>query len=334
MLKKALLILACTLLFFEIAKSQDLTLNARDTLYLNKGTHINNTLTDWDSVVTWVMRGTDLVQRVKLTKYATGEYGGAFKPTYLGNFVAVYYAYYGSYKVREEQPFNVLDTTAFMGSAAGLTAREIIDSLEGRSWFPGTGAFACTVLVRDSSLEAGINAVHVVIRNSDESAVIRHGWTNANGKAFFALDSLETDVTYKVWLLQLGYNFTFPETMDVRESATFTFYGTEFNPGSPPSANLCRVWRFEHDINDQPVFGAIVEAKIEENNITYENVGISPYVKYDTTDANGLWSMDLFPNSILTPSNTKYKFLITLPAGKILEKKVSVPVDTSWNLQW
>lgn len=336
MLKKFLLVLVCVLSFFEIGRCQDLTLNPRDTLYLNKGTHISNILADWDSMVVKVMRGTNLVERIKLTKYDTGEYGGTFKPTYLGNFVAIYYAYYGSYKVREEQNFSVSDTAAFMGAAAGLTAQEIVDSLVGRGWFPGTGIFACTISVRDSSLEAGINAVHVIIRNNDESAVVRHGWTNADGLAFFGLDSLETDASYKVWLLQLGYNFNFPETMDVRESATFTCYGTAFAWGeTPPDSQTAVVGQVFNPFADS-MSGVRVMAKVyipDGGILHYHNFPITTFEVGDTTDASGRFQLNLLSNDVLWPQPNYYIFNFLYPTKNskyfIMADTVEVPYSAS-----
>ncbi|GAG03880.1 unnamed protein product, partial [marine sediment metagenome] len=82
------------------------------------------------------------------------------------------------------------------------------------------GAYACTVEVRDSSLHAGIQGVKVIIRNHASTATVRWSTTDADGKAFFGIDTLQTGHSYKPWLQQLGYNFAFPETLDLRSDTT------------------------------------------------------------------------------------------------------------------
>jgi len=52
------------------------------------------------------------------------------------------------------------------------------------------------------------------------------------------------------------------------------------------------------------------------------------------TDEDGYWYLDLYPNSVLSPSDTKYIFHIFSASGTILRLEVEVPDQTSWELQW
>jgi len=68
--------------------------------------------------------------------------------------------------------------------------------------------------------------------------------------------------------------------------------------------------------------------------LRYQNVLISPYYKTTTTDANGYWFLDLYPNSILNPGNTKYLFGVTVTSGAILKLETTVPNQNSWELSF
>jgi hypothetical protein len=82
------------------------------------------------------------------------------------------------------------------------------------------------------------------------------------------------------------------------------------------------------------VTSVTVEAKISTTPLRYQSVLISPYYKTTNTDSDGYWYLDLYPNSILTPSNTQYDFTIYIPYGTILKLKTSVPEQSSWGLGW
>lgn len=44
--------------------------------------------------------------------------------------------------------------------------------------------------------------------------------------------------------------------------------------------------------------------------------------------------MDVYPNSVLSPVDTKYIFNIFSPSGTILRLEAEVLDQTSWELQW
>jgi hypothetical protein len=317
-------------------KAEDITMS--DTLWLRKATHVNYDVGAWDTVFVDIMRGAVQVQRIGLTSNGKGRWGGFYVPSYRGNFVAEYNAVYSSDTTVEEEYFTVLDTVAFQGAAAGLTAAEILDSMLTRGYAEGgSGLYACTLSVRDSSLTAGIPGVKVNIRNSAQTATVRWGTTDANGLAMFGIDTLAIGSTYKVWLQQIGYNFTFPETLDLRNDTTATYYGTAFSIASPPPDSTCavigQVWNPMLD----SLSGVIVTFTLvapEDSVIVYNHGIFSHYEVSDTTTVTGRFQLNLLPEAVFDRpyGMLYYKAKITYPVswgGLIVEyDSVSVPIAT------
>lgn len=194
----------------------------------------------------------------------------------------------------------------------------------------GTGSFQVTITATNLADSTVLNGVQTQVLNQPQTATEGLLTTNSLGQAIFALNS----GVYKVRLFKPGYIFTVPESVTVTGNTSATFYGSAFDPGNPASASLCRVHGYVKDINNLPVVGAKVEALIKTVPLKYQSVVISPYYKTTATDNNGYWYLDLFPNQILTPSDTKYRFNITVPTGSILRVETPVPNQSSWELSF
>jgi len=195
----------------------------------------------------------------------------------------------------------------------------------------GTGANQVTLTVKDAVDSITVlNGVQVQVLNQAQTSTEGLLTSNTLGQAIFALNN----ATYKVRLLKPGYVFVVPESVIVAGTTSKTFYGSAFNPGTPPSPALCRVFGYVKDINNLPVVGAKIEALIKTVPLRYQLVLISPYYKTTTTDTNGYWFLDLYPNTILNPNNTKYLFTVTVTSGAILKLETTVPNQSSWELSF
>jgi len=192
----------------------------------------------------------------------------------------------------------------------------------------GTGANQVTIRVRQSSDSAEIAGCQVQVLNKTQTSTLGLLTTNSDGKSVFALNN----DTLCVRLYKPGWVFTVPETLKVNGNKDTTYYGSLFNPGNPPSANLCRVYGWVKDINNLPLVGAKIQAKIENIPLRFGNVLISPYYKETESDSIGYWYLDLYPNSTLTPDTTQYNFFIYGSGGTILKLKTTVPNQSSWEL--
>lgn len=223
--------------------------------------------------------------------------------------------------------------------AVNITAGTDPDSIANHVWTwstrtlttgCGTGANQVKIKVLQSSDSAEIVGAQVQILNLTQTSTLGLLTTNAEGCAVFALDN----DTLLVRIYKPGWMFTVPETLKVSGDTDTTYYGALFDPGYPPAPELCRVYGWVKDINDLPVSGAKVQAKIDEIPLRYQSVLISPYYKKTTTDSDGYWYLNLFPNSILNPDTTSYIIIIYGSRGTILNLKTEVPSQGSWELSF
>jgi hypothetical protein len=200
-----------------------------------------------------------------------------------------------------------------------------------RTLTSGSGTGVNQVIINTFQLPDSIPVIgtQVQVLNQNQSATLGLLNSNPTGQATFALDN----GIYKLRIYKSGWVFTVPESIIVSGNLSATFYANAFNPGNPPSANLCRVYGWIRDLKGQPVASVTVEAKISTTPLRYQTVLISPYYRTTSTDSDGYWYLDLYPNSILTPSNTQYDFSIYIPYGTILKLKTAVPLQSSWELQ-
>jgi acyl CoA:acetate/3-ketoacid CoA transferase alpha subunit len=116
--------------------------------------------------------------------------------------------------------------------------------------------------------------VKITILNSDSTVLIATGMSDSNGEANFALD----DGSYKVLLSRIGWSFTVPENLAVDESPeTATFNGTEVSVGSPPAADVCRIYEYCVDQDGDPLsavtsYAAITDRPFDDGSGMYEKL--------------------------------------------------------------
>lgn len=193
----------------------------------------------------------------------------------------------------------------------------------------GSGAYGVVIRCKNASDDSPIAFAQIQVLDSTENSTAGILTSDSQGRGFFALDQ----GVYCIRLYKPGWQFTVPETLKVDQDKDTIYYAQVFDPGSPPQASLCRVYGWIFDINDQPVVGTKIEADIKTLPVRYESLLISPYYKSTTTDENGYWYLDLYPNSVLSPSGTKHTFHIFSTSGTILKLEAEVPDQTSWEMQ-
>jgi hypothetical protein len=198
----------------------------------------------------------------------------------------------------------------------------------------GNGAIPCTLFVVTAvgGDTVALQGVFLRVYNSSETATAAAGTSDANGRTIFTLE--ETD--YLVYAYQSGYEFSpLPETVTVgTDGTTDTLWGAAFDPGSPATADLCRVYGWVYNLSGDTLNGATVNARVIQSPLRFQNVVVSPYKLTTTTDSTGYWRLDLFPSASLTPDTTRYEFTIRFASGAILRRKVAVPDSAQWLLSW
>jgi hypothetical protein len=221
------------------------------------------------------------------------------------------------------------------------TAAHFHDSAFGAQWHGwqaggegGAGAIPCTlqVVITSGADTTALQGAFLRVYNSDETATAATGTSDANGRAVFSLDA----GTFHVYGYQGGYSFVpQPDTVTVSAGGvTDTLWATPFDPGSPATADLCRVYGWVNDLSGADIAGASVRTRVAASPLRLGNLVISPYKLTTTTDSTGYWFLDVIPSGDLTPDTTSYRFEIRYGSGAILRRRVVVPDSTQWFFTW
>ena len=199
----------------------------------------------------------------------------------------------------------------------------------------GSGTKSLVVFFIDSSgIDDTIPDVLVSIKDAGQTANLAQGRALAPGQIIFAVNA---STSYVIVPVLVGY--IWPANTPITTTAgaapdTIRILGYNFDPGTPATASLCRVYGWVEDLSSGDIAGAEVRARIALSPLRYQNIIISPYHRLTTTDSAGHWFLDLYPSLLLTPNTTRYEFEIRYTNGAILRRKVIVPNDASWQLTW
>jgi len=195
----------------------------------------------------------------------------------------------------------------------------------------GGGTEPETLIVMSAADSTLIQGARTTIRTLDQSTVKVDGFTtDVNGKLIVDLDP----ASFFVAVTANNYSLLLDTLPVAPGGGTDTLWLTEFNPGSPSTPDLCRVYGWVYDLSGLPLSEVTVAAEIpaEYHPVKYSGAIITPFKKMTTTDANGYWQIDLFPNSLLSDQNSRYSFRIEYPSGVVYRTKIEVPDFSSWQL--
>jgi hypothetical protein len=162
----------------------------------------------------------------------------------------------------------------------------------------GTGNRAVTIHIQDA-LAAPI--ADVLVRIGTASI-----YTDPSGNAVFALD----DGIYSVYLRKAFVTFTVPESLTVAGDGTYPFTGAIFAPSVPTQPNTCVVYGYVIDNGGDPVVGADIFINETDDN-TFSNTQKVVLNKQTTSDATGLWELEIIRSSELVPATSSYEASIT-----------------------
>ena len=210
-------------------------------------------------------------------------------------------------------------------TVVGSVGKFIYDSFN--TLLASSGDNALTIQLYETGGTTPIADVRGVLRNSGGTAVMEINTSDSNGQLNYTV----ADGTYKLYLYKRGsYTFTVPTTITVSSGAASpaTIYGTPFSPSSPAEQNTCVVYGWLYGIDEAVVSGATVDATLEDKRAYATAKKYASMKLSTTTDANGYWELELVPNSLLSPSGSKYTFSFSNDAYKYSEQKI-VPDSTT-----
>lgn len=244
------------------------------------------------------------------------------------------------------------DTSAYQGSASGLTAAEVADSVwdelqnghtaagsfgsyldapvSGAGSPLGGGTYPFTIVAYDSSSGQAVPGVRMYAYDESVSVLMAQGATAPDGRVAFNLDADQ----YVLSAFAPGYIFTAYDTIDVAGVGIDSVCGYRFDPGNPSSPNLCRVYGFIYGVDGRPVEGVTVSAEITGGVVRYNSLIVSPYRQTATSDTAGYFYFDLIPSDDLNPSGTSYLVTASSASGTILNAQIVVPHSSDWQLDW
>ena len=213
-------------------------------------------------------------------------------------------------------------------TAAGTFGKYLDSEISGIG--SGSGVYSCMLVAYDSTVAQVIPNATVVIRNLQQTSLVALGKTDTNGEVDLNLD--EGD--YLAVVSASGYLFEPFDTISIASDAVDTVFGDQFDPGSPSSPNLCRVYGFLGDVQGVSQEGAALTAYLPSGIVRHGETIVSPSTVSTSTNEDGYFFLDLIPSDQLTPSGTMYEFCLTRQDGTILRQRLAVPDSTAWLLSW
>jgi hypothetical protein len=218
----------------------------------------------------------------------------------------------------------VLDTLRSQDDWIGGSLDDILAGLG------GSGAYAVTLTALDTCLSEAIPGAQIAIRNLEQTALIAVGRTNSEGRLACNLDA----GSYLAVGLAPGYIFRSYDTLVVSSSAGDTLTCCRFDPGTPASPSLCRVFGVIYNAAGRAEAGATISASLPKGVCRVGDAIISPFPVMTRTDSTGYFAIDLIPSCLLSGDDTRYDVTIGRSDGSILRKRLSVPQATCWQMTW
>jgi len=203
----------------------------------------------------------------------------------------------------------------------------------------GSGARTVVFQLKDvADSTTGISGFEIDIEDSVAGETLYGLTTNASGCCTTSLD----DGTWTVKLQKTPWSITSPVYPIVSSDTTLTYYATKFDPGSPPSADMCRIWAKIPDLSDEWVAGCQLKVKIPGRYypVTRDTMPVYSYERTATSNDTGYVYVDVYRSSELLSkgdSSITVKMEITLydPLGNTMARVIKeIPDQTAWQIVW
>jgi len=202
----------------------------------------------------------------------------------------------------------------------------------------GPGAIPVRVYAYDSTNAVSVAGVRINVKLADGTPK-HYDLTGSDGWANMTLAVGER----YIYAEHNNYDFTTPAcTLTVpTDSLRDTVYATAFDPGDPGDADLKRIYGWIKNAGDVALEGAIVTLTLDVpgDTIPYQTgtgVTIHRTAVRDTTDADGYWSLDIYPvlngdgTAFITPASSEYHYRATYDNNYLSQhQKTFRPSDTT-----
>jgi hypothetical protein len=193
----------------------------------------------------------------------------------------------------------------------------------------GSGAYSVMFVSYDTTRDQVVPGVCLSVRNLDQTVLLASVVTDVSGRASANLDIAD----YLITATAPGYLFDAYDTVAISGEGSDTVRGAWFDPGTPGSPALCRVYGYLFTTDGKAETGARISAWLPGGVTMSSNLIISPTPVETTTNDLGYFYLDLVPSTLLT-GHPKYEITINRSDGTILRKRLSVPDAGNWQLVW
>jgi hypothetical protein len=215
----------------------------------------------------------------------------------------------------------------FQGEASGLTVSDIVEG------FSGLGNHLCSLYVFNAADTSAVSKCDVKIRNVEGNATEALWYTGSSGLVTLSL----MNGTYHVTLFDPGYTFPgMPYVLNVDgSSVNDTIWASEFDPGEPPSPQLCNVYGNFSRLIGEATDNVMVKVTCDTRVLREPNGRIViGYEEEAVPDSTGQWVIPLYPNSILDPDDSRYTFIFIIGRKEYKRENVVVPDQSQWEFEW
>ena len=216
-------------------------------------------------------------------------------------------------------------------SGAAGDNNNVKDDLAGLT-LTGGGTEPETIIVLSLADSSAIMGAKITVRTLNQMTTRVPGLaTGVDGSRIVELDP----ASYVIVVVANNYAQVVDTIVVTTGGGTSVILMAPFNPGNPAAPGLCRVYGWVYDIGGLSLSDIEIAAEIpgKYQPVKYDGAAVTPFDKTVLTDSTGYWSLDLLPNPILTPANSKYLFTIKCNSGVVYRIEAVVPNISSWQLQ-
>ncbi len=229
-------------------------------------------------------------------------------------------------------------TSKYQGSASGLTATEIADTLGNRGVTTGNGQYYDTLIVLNTIDSTAIANMGFDVLPLDGGTPLARVTTDLNGISVARLEAGSLSVR----LIFQGYTFNTKDTLVIAGSQTDTLWGTGVVLPAPPADMVTIVMglitaNFD-TLNPSYVYWRPVKSTgkaYKKSDELYYGTGVNALaIQKDwtiETSSTSTFSFSVFANANLSDTLSQYEFWLYWADGRITQKITAVPDQASFN---